>query len=77
MRNRCKLRKIKAAAKEARLKHAAMQDLTNLVRMRDQFTACLVRYERVHGAHKAQLAKKRLLIFNEEATKGKRWVSLQ
>lgn len=76
VRHRCKLRKINGAVKEARLQHAAMQDLTNLVRQRDMLVASLVKYERRYGFDKGQLAKKRLLIFNEEAAKVKRWVSL-
>ena len=72
--HRCKLKKINEAAQEARLRHAAMLDLTNLVRLRDNFTASLVKYERRYGSDKAELAKKRLLIFNEEAAQVKRWV---
>ena len=51
-----------------------MQDLTNLVRQRDMLVASLVKYERRYGSDKGQLAKKRLLLFNEEAAKVKRWV---
>ena len=42
--------------------------------MRDKFTASLVKYERRYGSDKAELAKKRLLLFNEEAAQVKRWV---